>query len=418
MAAVRPVRGTRDYLPADSRVQRFIEATAHAVASRYGYGEISTPIFEFTEVFARTLGDTSDIVTKEMYTLVDRNGEGLTLRPENTAGVVRAVISGGLTQHIPLKLFYRGPMFRYERPQKGRLRQFNQVGVELLGIAEPAGDVECIALAWDILSALGLSETVRLEINTLGDADSRQAYTSGLVAYLKANRARLSEDSLTRLERNPLRVLDSKDVADRAVVAEAPSILDSLNEVSRRFFADVLSGLDVLGIGYRINTKLVRGLDYYGHTAFEFVTDALGAQGTVLAGGRYDGLAEQMGGRPLPGIGWAAGVERLMMLTGERGAAIPAAPRPIAVMPQSPAQENAALRLAHDLRRDGFTVDLGYGGALAKRLKRANKINARMAVILGEGEIERAVAALRDLDSGIQEEIPLDRLADRLSPHR
>ncbi len=418
MAAVRPVRGTRDYLPADSRVQRFIEAKAHAVASRYGYGEISTPIFEFTEVFARTLGDTSDIVTKEMYTLVDRNGEGLTLRPENTAGVVRAVISGGLTQHIPLKLFYRGPMFRYERPQKGRLRQFNQVGVELLGIAEPAGDVECIALAWDILSALGLSETVRLEINTLGDADSRQAYTSGLVAYLKANQARLSEDSLTRLERNPLRVLNSKDAADRAVVAEAPSILDSLNETSRCFFADVLGGLDALGIGYRINTKLVRGLDYYGHTAFEFVTDALGAQGTVLAGGRYDGLAEQMGGRPLPGIGWAAGVERLMMLTGELGVAIPTAPRPIAVMPQSPAQENAALRLAHDLRRDGFTVDLGYGGALAKRLKRANKINARMAVILREGEIERAVAALRDLDSGTQEEIPLDRLADRLSPHR
>lgn len=418
MAAVRPVRGTRDYLPDDSRVQRFIEATAQAIASRYGYGEISTPIVEFTEVFARTLGDTSDIVTKEMYTLVDRNGEGLTLRPENTAGVVRAVISGGLTQHIPLKLFYRGPMFRYERPQKGRLRQFNQVGVELLGIAEPAGDVECIALARHTLDALGLGGAVTLEINTLGDVDSRRAYTDGLVDYLKANEARLSPDSLTRLERNPLRVLDSKDDADRAVVAEAPSIFDSLNEPSQRFFADVLAGLDALDIGYRINTKLVRGLDYYGHTAFEFVTDALGAQGTVLAGGRYDGLAEQMGGRPLPGIGWAAGVERLMMLTGELGVAIPAPPRPIAVVPQSPAQDIAALRLAHDLRRDGFTVELGYGGAMAKRLKRANKVNARIAVIVGEDELERAVAAVRDLDSGCQEEIPLDRLADRLSRHR
>jgi histidyl-tRNA synthetase len=418
MAEVRPVRGTRDYFPEDSRKQRFIEATAVEVAGRYGYGEISTPIFEFTEIFARTLGDTSDIVTKEMYTLTDRSGESLTLRPENTAGVVRAVLSAGLAQQGPLKYVYRGPMFRYERPQKGRLRQFHQVGVELLGVAEPSADIECIALAADVLAALGLASGTTLEINTLGDADSRRAYTSGLVAYLGAHNERLSEDSRARLERNPLRVLDSKDEGDRAVVAGAPSILDSLNEASRSFFADVCAGLDTLGIGYRVNPKLVRGLDYYSHTAFEFVTDALGAQGTVLAGGRYDGLAQQIGGRQLPGIGWAAGVERLMMLTEAQGQEPPAEPRPIAVVPQSPAQEAAALRLAHELRTAGLRVDLGYAGALGKRMKRANKINARAAVILGETELARELAAVRDLDSGEQEEVPLAALAEHLARFR
>jgi histidyl-tRNA synthetase len=418
MAEVRPVRGTRDHFPQDSRRQRFIEAVAVDVAGRYGYGEISTPIFEFTEIFARTLGDTSDIVTKEMYTLADRSGESLTLRPENTAGVVRAVLSAGLAQQGPLKYVYRGPMFRYERPQKGRLRQFHQVGVELLGVAEPAADVECIALAADVLAALGLARGTTLEINTLGDADSRRAYTSGLVSYLTAHADRLSEDSRARLERNPLRILDSKDQGDRAVVADAPSILDSLNEASRSFFASVCAGLDTLGIAYRVNPKLVRGLDYYSHTAFEFVTDALGAQGTVLAGGRYDGLAQQIGGRQLPGIGWAAGVERLMMLTEAQGEEPPAEPRPIAVVPQSPAQEAAALRLAHELRAAGLGVDLGYAGALGKRMKRANKINARAAIILGETELACELAAVRDLDSGEQEEVPLAALAEHLARFR
>ncbi len=418
MADVRPVRGTRDYFPADSRKQRYIEATAMEVAGRYGYGEISTPIFEFTEVFARTLGDTSDIVTKEMYTLADRSGESLTLRPENTAGVVRAVLSAGLAQQGPLKYVYRGPMFRYERPQKGRLRQFHQVGVELLGVAEPSADIECMALAWDILAALGLGAMVTLEINTLGDPDSRRAYTDGLVAYLSQHRDSLSEDSRTRLERNPLRVLDSKDPGDRGVVAKAPSILDSLNEASRSFFASVCAGLDTIGIGYRVNPKLVRGLDYYSHTAFEFVTEALGAQGTVLAGGRYDGLAEQIGGRSLPGIGWAAGIERLMMLIEEHGHPPPPEPRPIAVVPQSPAQDAAALRLAHELRAGGLTVDLGYGGAMGKRMKRANRINARAAVIVGEAELARERVAVRDLDSGQQDEVALAALAEHLGRFR
>lgn len=418
MAEIRPVRGTRDSFPADSRKQRFIEAKAVEVAGRYGYGEISTPIFEFTEIFARTLGDTSDIVTKEMYTLADRSGESLTLRPENTAGVVRAVLTAGLTQQGPLKYVYRGPMFRYERPQKGRLRQFHQVGVELLGVAEPAADIECIALASDVLSALGLGAIVTLEINTLGDADSRRAYTAGLVAYLGNHAERLSEDSRTRLARNPLRILDSKDPGDREVVAGAPSILDSLNDASAGFFAAVCAGLDTLGIGYRVNPKLVRGLDYYSHTAFEFVTEALGAQGTVLAGGRYDGLAEQIGGRALPGIGWAAGVERLMMLIDEHGLPPPAEPRPVAVVPQSPTQDGAALRLAHDLRAQGFTVDLGYAGALGKRLKRANKINAGVAVILGEAELARERVAVRDLDTGAQDEVALATLAEHLARYR
>jgi histidyl-tRNA synthetase len=309
-------------------------------------------------------------------------------------------------------------MFRYERPQKGRLRQFHQVGVELLGVAEPAADIECMALAADVLAALGLADGVVLEINTLGDAESRRAYTDGLVAYLTGHRDRLSEDSRARLERNPLRILDSKDEADRAVVAGAPSILDSLNDASRSFFASVCAGLDALGIAYRVNPKLVRGLDYYSHTAFEFVTDALGAQGTVLAGGRYDGLAQQIGGRQLPGIGWAAGVERLMMLTEAQGRQPPAEPRPIAVVPQSQAQEAAALRLAHELRAAGLSVDLGYGGALGKRMKRANRINARVAVILGEAELARELAAVRDLDSGEQEEVPLAALAEHLARYR
>ena len=283
-------------------------------------------MFEFTDVFARTLGDVSDIVTKEMYTFQDRGGESLTLRPENTAGVVRAFLSNGLSQHVPLKLFYRGSMFRYERPQKGRLRQFHQVGVELLGVAEPLADVEVIALGADFLGTLGLDDKVVLELNTLGDSESRLAYRGVLVEYLQAHRDRLSEDSLTRLDRNPLRVLDSKDERDRAVVTDAPLITDSLNAASREFFDELTSLLGQIGVGYHLNPKLVRGLDYYCHTTFEFTTEALGAQGAVLAGGRYDGLVEQMGGPATPGTGWAAGVERLMMLIDEA----PPAPRPVA----------------------------------------------------------------------------------------
>ncbi|MFD2234090.1 histidine--tRNA ligase [Phaeospirillum tilakii] len=409
MSTLQPVRGTHDLLPEESRAHRRVEATAASVAARYGFGEIITPIFEFTEVFARTLGDTSDVVTKEMYTFTDRSGDSLTLRPEGTAGVARAFISNGLAQSLPLKLFYRGPMFRHERPQKGRLRQFHQVGVELLGVETPLADVEVIALAARLLDALGLGGQVTLELNSLGDAASRAAYREALTAYLSRYRADLSEDSRLRLERNPLRVLDSKDEGDRRIVADAPPIAASLTPEAAGFFADVTGGLDELGIPFVVNPRLVRGLDYYSHTAFEFTTTALGAQGTVLAGGRYDELIAQMGGPRTPGIGWAAGVERLAMLTG----AAPAPARPVAVVPMG--DPLAALAVAEKLRRAGIVAEMGFSGNLKKRMARAVKLNARYAVILGEDEAARGAVTLRDLDDNSQQEVALAGLVSHLA---
>jgi histidyl-tRNA synthetase len=413
-AKLSPVRGTQDLLPDEQRVHRHVEDTAWRVAELYGFGEVSTPIFEFTDVFARTLGDTTDIVTKEMYTFEDRGGEGITLRPEGTAGVARAFISNGLTQELPLKFFYRGPMFRYERPQKGRRRQFHQVGVELLGVPGVQADIEVIALGRQILDELKLTGTVTLELNTLGDKESRDAYRQTLVAYLEGFKDKLSEDSLKRLYTNPLRILDSKDEGDREIVADAPSLMDSLNDDSRAVFDDLCDGLSRIGIDFTHNDRLVRGLDYYCHTAFEFTTDDLGAQGTVLAGGRYDGLIGQMGGPETPGIGWAAGVERLSLLAG--GVSEPA--RPIAVLPIGEAAMNEALMLTQRLRREGFAVELGYSGNLKKRLNRANKANARAAVILGEDELARNAGTVRDMDSGEQVEVSLDQLDDKLSAYR
>jgi histidyl-tRNA synthetase len=338
VSSLQPVRGTHDLLPDAMRRHRAVIETARTVAARYGFQEMATPIFEFTEVFKRTLGDTSDIVTKEMYTFAmgagkgsskDEEGATITLRPENTAGVARAFISGGLAQQLPVKVFYAGPMFRHERPQKGRQRQFHQIGIELIGVAQPQADVEVIACGAHILEALGLADAVTLELNTLGDPASRSAYREALVAFFSEHYHALSEDSRDRLSRNPLRILDSKDEGDRRLVAEAPLFEDYLNPESRDFFAAVRAGLDELGIAYTLNPRLVRGLDYYCHTAFEFTTDRLGAQSAVMAGGRYDGLIETMGGPATPGVGWASGVERLAMLLAED---IPA-PRPIAVVP-------------------------------------------------------------------------------------
>jgi histidyl-tRNA synthetase len=410
MSQLRPPRGTHDLLGGDARRHRHVADTARAVSVRYGYGEIATPIFEFTEVFQRTLGETSDIVTKEMYTFEDRGGDRLTLRPENTAGVVRAVITGGLTQELPLRFAYAGPMFRYERPQKGRLRQFHQIGVELIGASEPLADVEVIALGADILDRLGVLRETELEINTLGDRDSRLAYRAVLVDYLTGHRDRLSPDSLARLERNPMRILDSKDEGDRAVLAAAPLLHDHLNRASRDFYAQVEEGLASLGIASRHSPRLVRGLDYYTHTAFEFTTTALGSQGAVMAGGRYDGLMREMGGPDVPGVGWAAGIERLAMLL----AATPPAPRAVAIVPIGAEAEARALVLAHDLRRAGVAVDLAFKGKPGQRMKRADRIGARWAVSLGSDELARGVVQLRDLDSGAQEELALDALADRL----
>ncbi|HEY3919356.1 MAG TPA: histidine--tRNA ligase [Stellaceae bacterium] len=414
MAGLQPVRGTQDLLPDALRRHRAVIETARRIAERYGYQEIATPIFEFTEVFARPIGESTDIVSKEMYTFEDRGGEEITLRPEYTAGIVRAVLSNGLTQSLPLKFFAAGPMFRYERPQKGRFRQFHQIDIELIGAAQPTADIELIALGAEIIEALGVLKNTVLELNTLGDSASRAAYRTALVAYYGGNRSGLSEDSQRRLETNPLRILDSKDESDKRVNAGAPSFADYLTPEASDFFAEVCAGLQALGITFALNPRLVRGLDYYCHTAFEFVTTSLGAQGTVLGGGRYDGLMGVMGGPETPGVGWAAGIERLALLIDEP----PPPPRPIALVPLGKSAETLALQLAQSLRRDGFHVELGYSGNLRRRLQRADKIKARAAVILGDDEIARQAAALRDLDSGEQVEVPLAELSGRLAGFR
>ncbi len=414
MAKLQPVRGTHDLLPRDAGRHRHVTETFRDVALRFGFGEIATPIFEFSEVFKRTLGETSDVVTKEMYSFTDRGGDEITLRPEYTAGIARAFISGGLSQNLPLKFFASGPMFRYERPQKGRLRQFHQLDAEILGVAEPTADIEIIALGAHVLEEIEVLDRTTLEINTLGDGESRRAYREVLVEYLTDHRDRLSEDSQARLGRNPLRILDSKDEGDRAIVAQAPIFPDYLTEEAADFYAAVRAGLDALGITYTENPRLVRGLDYYCHTALEFMTRELGAQGAVIAGGSYDWLVELMGGPATPGIGWAGGIERLAMLLRTE---IPA-PRAVALVPIGAAAEAEALVLAQRLRRAGLKVDLGYRGTLKRRLKRADKIGAAAAVLLGEDELARGAATVRDLDSGEQQDVALEALVEALAPYR
>ncbi|MCZ6524431.1 MAG: histidine--tRNA ligase [Alphaproteobacteria bacterium] len=414
MSGLQPVRGTRDILPDEQRRHRHIVEAAREVAERYGFAEIATPIFEFAEVFRRTLGETSDVVTKEMYTFTDRGGEEITLRPEYTAGIARAFISGGLMQQLPLKFFGHGPMFRYERPQKGRLRQFHQLDVEILGVPEPLADIEVIAVGTDILAALGVLDKTTLELNTLGDPASRDAYRRVLIGYFGGHRTKLSEDSRLRLERNPLRILDSKDQGDRELIAGAPLMSDHLNQQSADHFTRVREGLDALGIAYHLEPTLVRGLDYYTHTAFEFVTGELGAQGAVIAGGRYDGLIEAMGGPPTAGTGWAGGIERLAMMIG----GVAEAPRPIVVVPLGETAESRALPLCRELRQAGLVIELTFRGNLSRRLKAANKLNGRAAVLIGEDELAREVATVRDLDSGAQTEVALAALAAHLARYR
>ena len=406
----QPIRGTRDLLPGDCRAHTRVAEVCRRVAERYGYGEIRTPILEATQVFSRTLGDATDVVQKEMYTFDDRNGESVTLRPENTAGVARALLSNGLLNELPLRLHYAGPMFRHERPQKGRYRQFHQTGVELFGVPGPLGDVEVITMARDVLDELGLLEETVLEINTLGDTASRQDHIRALVAYFSDHHDRLSDISRERLERNPLRILDSKDENDGALVKDAPVIFNHLSDDACRFFDQVLGGLDTLSIPYRVNPGIVRGFDYYRHTAFEFVTDRLGAQGTVIGGGRYDGLMEQMGGPEVPGVGWASGIERLVMLAGEPDEPM----RPVAIVALGDEAERRALVMAHRLRLEGRSVDLGYRGNLRRRMQRADRIRASHAIIIGERELARGVAVVRDLDSGEQRELSLENLGEGL----
>jgi len=407
---LQPVRGTHDRLGEEARRHRHILEVFHRLAEAYAFEEIATPIFEFTEVFQRSLGESSDVVTKEMYTFQDRSGDWITLRPEMTAAIARAWLSNGLASRGTVKLYGDGPMFRHERPQKGRLRQFHQLDAEIIGAGEPTADIELIAFGWQLLSDLGIAEDVILHLNTLGDPESRAAYREVLVEHLAQYEDRLSEDSRERLHRNPLRILDSKNAADRAVVAEAPRIWDSLNTASRDFYDAVREGVRDLGIPFREDPHLVRGLDYYTHTAFEFLSQDLGSQSAVLAGGRYDGLIEQMGGLATPGVGWAAGIERLAML-------IDAPPEPerlSVLIPVGETAERRALALARDLRAAGVRLDMDMKGNMKKRLNRAARRNARCAVLLGEDELERGAAALRDLDSGEQREVALDGLAQAL----
>lgn len=410
MAKIQSVRGTYDVYGETKRKMKKVISNGAEVVEKYGFEEIETPIFEFTEVFSRNLGETSDVVTKEMYCFQDRGGESLTLRPEGTAGVVRSFISEGMQQNLPVKLYYAGPMFRYERPQKGRQRQFTQFGCELLGVETPQADIEVIAMAYEFVEKLGLQGNVVVEINSLGDKESRDAYRTKLVEYLRGHIDELSGDSKERLEKNPLRVLDSKEECDKEVVANAPLYCDSLNETSKNFFNEVLKGLDALGIKYRVNNRLVRGLDYYSHTVFELVTDKLGAQGTVLAGGRYDGLVEQMGGGAVSGIGWACGVERLSMLL-EGDVSLP---RPVAVIPVGDDTNGKAMEISYTLRKAGFRVEQSYNGNLKKRMMKANKVNAYKAVIIGSEEMANNQVTVKDLDSGEQKTVAIDKIVEEI----
>ena len=413
--ALQPVRGTHDLMGEEMRLHHFIRETARANVGVYGFEEVAPPIFEFTEVFHRTLGDTSDVVTKETYTFEDRGGESITLRPELTASVVRAFLTAGLTQNLPFKGFYSGPAFRYERPQKGRLRQFHQIGVEMLGADSPWHDVEVLACAMQVLQGLGLGKEqgITLEINSLGDMQSRAAYRATLLEYLQAHRADLSEESVLRMEKNPLRVLDSKQEEDKRVVVNAPKLQDSFGAVAQEWFAKVQEGLDSLGISYIVSPRLVRGLDYYTHTVFECTCSALGAQNTVLAGGRYDGLVAQMGGPEITGIGWAAGMERLALVMQSVGAlALPKVVAPVVVIPMGDAEELVAVRVAQQLRTKQVSAEILLKGNVGKRFKKADKMGATQVVMIGSEEVSAGVVTLKNLTTGEQRQVAIENIAN------
>ncbi len=388
MSKYQSVRGTRDLLPPLKKIFRHIDETAYKTALNYGFSEIETPIFEFSDVFHRSLGETSDAVSKETYTFTDRGGDSITLRPEGTAGVVRAFVSEGLAQLVPLKLYYYGPMFRYERPQKGRYRQFYQFGVEILGLESPMADVECLDLAWTILKKLKLDQRCVLEINTLGDQESRSTYRDALVEYLTPFKSELSEDSQVRLEKNPLRILDSKDVNDQKILGTAPLMKNFLNAASKKFFDDVQEGLNKLEIPFQINSKLVRGLDYYGHTVFEFTTTELGAQSAILSGGRYNGLVEMLGGPKTAGVGWAAGVDRLAdlleSLSGENLTIKKT--NLISIIANGEQALKEALKIASEIRNKNHDCEVFFTGNFKKKLEKANKLGTEKAVLIFEQE--------------------------------
>jgi histidyl-tRNA synthetase len=401
---LQAVRGTRDLLPEECERFRHIDNVAYEQARRYGFGQIMTPIFEFADVFQRTLGDTSDIVNKEMYTFTDRGGDALTLRPEGTAGIARSFVSEGMTQNLPVRFYYYGPMFRYERPQKGRYRQFHQIGVECLGLNSPIADVDCLALSYDLLKALNLGDKVKLEMNTLGDQASRNIFRERLVEYFSRYKADLSSESIERLAKNPLRILDSKDENDRKIIQDAPALSDCLTDEAKSFFENVEAGLNHLSIPYHLNDRLVRGLDYYCHTVFEWTTELLGAQSAVLGGGRYDGLIQTMGGPSTPGVGWASGVERLALLIEGQTLAGSKSTKVAIIIAEEIAQ-GKALQLAHQLRQKGVQVEIPLSGNLGKKFKRADKLGCNWAIVLGSSEINQGSITLKSLVSGVQESL-------------
>ncbi len=400
----QPVRGTQSMLGEEADRFHAVVAAFDRVRRLFGFKRVEVPVLEPTAVFSRSLGETTDVVSNEMYTFEDRGGDSVTLRPEFTAGIARAYLSEGWQQYAPLKVATHGAAFRYERPQKGRFRQFHQLDAEIIGAGEPQADVEVLLFADQLLRELGLGKTVVLKLNTLGDPATRQAWRDALYEHFNARAADLSPDSRDRLERNPVRILDSKAHGDWPIVDSAPVIDDFLTSEAADFFAAVTAGLDAAGVRWERAPRLVRGLDYYRHTAFEFMTDTLGAQGTVVAGGRYDGLIEALGGPHTPAIGWAAGIERLAMMI---DAPPPEQPEAVLV-PLGEAAEKAATKLLAELRRDGIAADMAYRGNMKKRMQRAAASGAGHAVILGDAELEAGVAQVKDLATGEQRAVALE----------
>ncbi len=410
MDKFRTVRGVHDLLPETLDKHNLVINEGLNISDKYCYSQIDVPIFEFAEVFTKPLGKTSDIVTKENYIFEDRSGDLLMLRPEGTSGVVRALLNAGLTQDLPQRFSYFGPMFRYERPQKGRLRQFNQFGIELIGISDSMADIEVISVGHEFLKKLKIKDKTCLKINSLGDIDSRLSYKKVLVDYLNDYKNELSDDSLKRLVENPLRILDSKNVTDQKILENAPNVLDYLNEESKERFGKVCEGLKCLNISYEVDKNLVRGLDYYCHTAFEFITNDLGSQGTVLAGGRYDGLSKILGGLDLPGVGWAAGIERLALMVDKKYINHPN----VVLMGLSNKFDLFLLPIMKKMINSGLKVETLYSGNVSKKFKRANKLNASFAVIIGNDEVDKNIVKLKNLKSGDQENIKLDDAINKI----
>jgi histidyl-tRNA synthetase len=400
-------RGTHVLFDREALAFEQVSGIFQETAQSFGFTPISTPIFEFSPVFSRSLGETSDIVSKEMYSFQDRNQESFTLRPEGTAGIARAYAHDGLSQHSPFKVYYQGPMFRYERPQKGRNRQFHQLGVENIGAAVIFSDLEVIDLGHQFLTRLGLMKECQLLINSIGDEASRKSFREKFVSYLSPYEAELSEDSKKRLHTNPLRIFDSKSEADQKILEGAPSLEEALNDESRRIRDQIFNGLERLGIPYTPSSHLVRGLDYYTHVVFEFVTTQLGAQGTVLAGGRYDHLIENMGGPKAPGVGFAAGMERLVLLKNEELRLA----KDVMVIPIHQDLEMDAFVLAENLRKQGLRVFTHFSGNLSKRMKKAHSQGVKWVVILGPEELKKQVFQVKDLASGDQFEVSQKELS-------